>query len=301
MPLSSDTYTKSLQIDVVLNDKDAQSKLEEFAKNIKETYANLKEAGYIEEGKKDEKKPSYLSQQFKGFKDTLLDNIKKPFQDLGVTLAKNFTDLFKKAIEEIVKFAKNMFEETGEYDMQNSLKYNSEAWSNMVNYGLTGSQSYAYSKAMGYLNIGSEEELINYLSLGTKQQEMWQRMINIYESQYEDYAELGDAYNEFLIEWDLFKMELSKSLLDLLIQNKDVIKDFLYLGVDAMKAIVGFFGGSSYNSYGLTDTFGSTNSSSVSSTSNKVTINVNTSEAARTALETILGAGNLSQLSASLD
>jgi len=175
----------------------------------------------------------YTPQQYgqKAFQK-MTDSIEQ-FKDKALETFKNFvTDALKE------------LEEMASWDITGSTKYNKEASEMYMNYGLQGADAYAMNKALEATGI---DDIKTYLTDPMVQgnQALLDAFNDQYElakKQYQDDLEIAKEYQEFQKEFDLFKQELQKSLIDFFMDNKDTIMTILNFLMEAMQWLVDLVG-----------------------------------------------------------
>lgn len=160
-------------------------------------------------------------------------NIKEGLKEIG-----------SKALEILSNIAKNIIEkmdEMAQYNVSGSIFGTSEAREKMLQYGTSEAETYGLSKTMSTLNLKSEEDL---WYMNPNQREKFAQLIGRYTSKYQELAnkDFFKSYEEFKLEFQLFKEELYYDLISVIVDNKDTIMSFLKLGVEAMKGIINFLG-----------------------------------------------------------
>lgn len=146
---------------------------------------------------------SELNNYFKDFLDNTKDKVKEFFKDI-------YDD------------AKDMMKEIASYNLQTTTKYNSEAWSTMLQYGLTGKEAYAFNKAKQSIGVSSEEEFINAMQ-APGIADAFRDYFKKYSDSYEKDVKFASDMEEWFKSWNDFKKELSMDLLEFFADNKDEI------------------------------------------------------------------------------
>ncbi len=148
----------------------------------------------------------------------------------------NIKDFFKSALEE--------FDKISSYNLGTSLRYNQTAMENAMTYGLTGGQSYAFEKTKSRMGLQgvSDEDMYNWLGMNPTAQEKFADLIGKYTAEYNKIADdkLLESYEEFNFELQSLKDDLQLSLINFIVDNKDLITSFLQLGLQGMEAIMSF-------------------------------------------------------------
>lgn len=153
---------------------------------------------------------------------------------------KKITDKFVDGFEAMMKAAKAMFEEMASYDLGNSLFSNSSARAQALQYGLSNDQNYALTRAMNALNMKSEEDL---MYMNAAQREKFAELMGIYSARYNklENEAFFQEYQEFQLEFKLFKEEMQIDLISFFMENKEMIKSAMKMGISFMKGALEFF------------------------------------------------------------
>lgn len=173
----------------------------------------------------------------------------------GENIKKTLTDAITDAWEEASEMAS--------YDLGTSLISNSSARNTALQYGLSGSQNWAYGQVSSLLNITSEEDLFY---MNDKQRAKFAELMDKYTAKYEEYNESGifQTIQEFQLEWEEFKLDLQMDFLGWFADNKDLIRNvlnalmgFLQWIVEAVGNVLSWFDTSSSSSF-FSGLFGAT-------------------------------------------
>lgn len=215
---------------------------------------------------------------------------KKAFDKMADSI-ENFKD---KALETLKKFAEDALEELEEmasWDVFGSTKYNKDASEMYMSYGLQGADAYAMNKALEATGIDDIETYLTDPMVRGNQAllDAFDEQYEIAKKQYKEDLEIAKAYQEFQREFDVFKRELKKSLIDFFMDNKDTImtilkflmKSMQFL-VDLVGDIVSFFGGNTAKDRNdeqrqsdMNELLGVTNNSTISYDNRSNNVNVN--------------------------
>lgn len=201
--------------------------------------------------------------------DTAKKNIGNAFSKLMMNairkISSYFVNTFKNAFNEMAKMAS--------YDAGSTLISNSAARRQQLMFGLTGSQNYAMSKAMGILGMQSIEDL---MWANSAQRAEYNRLTEIFQRQYESLQSSGilQGAQKFQIDLAVLKSQFQNTIYKFIAAHSDTILGFLNGAMEFMSSVLEFFGG-------IADTLGfifgtngySTVSSAASSTSNAVSNN----------------------------
>lgn len=167
---------------------------------------------------------AYLSSSQKEGKDAytgLINGIKQKIYRGIEEIGRNIKD----KIESLYDNAISLIDKASRYSDSSKL-YNSDITSLKWNYGLNSSQAYAYSKANSITGVGGMEDL---WKLTSEQREFYSQMFDRYLNQYESWQENGflQDFQNFQIEWSLFKENLEVEVVEFFMNNKDNIKSLL--------------------------------------------------------------------------
>lgn len=192
---------------------------------------------------------------------SVFNNLSKSFLGISFSIKDAFSDVLKD-ISEMTSMSKGM----ATYATGSSLITNSAARQTQMKYGLSNSQTYAFTQASSLLGISSDEDLM-YMNQSQKQ--VFTQYMQKYSSWYEQLMSSGALQDiqQMQLEFAMFKQEVAVDLLQFVAQNKDTLlaaaKGIMSILEWVMKLATKLLGG----------IFG-TGSSSSSSTANNVTVNV---------------------------
>lgn len=215
---------------------------------------------------------------------------KKAFDKMADSI-ENFKD---KALETLKNFAEEALEELEEmasWDVFGSTKYNKDASEMYMSYGLQGADAYAMNRALEATGIDDIETYLTDPMVRGNQAllDAFDEQYEIAKKQYKEDLEIAKSYQEFQKEFDVFKRELKKSLIDFFMDNKDTIMTILkflmksmQLIVDLVGDIVSFFGGNTVKDRNdeqrqsdMNELLGVTNNSTISYDNRSNNVNVN--------------------------
>lgn len=197
---------------------------------------------------------------FGGFKEGF-NEWKKNSNDMNAAGKRAFAkmqssiiDFASKAKEAIVNFVKDAIEamqEMATWDLQNSKVFNQDVVEMYMQTGLQGADAYGMSKALETQGFGNMDDFIEAMPFMNQEQlEYMQEIAEINTKQYEEDLEVAQTFQEFQVEYDKFKQELQKSLIDFFMKNKDTIMTILeglmnILGtiLEVVDGIFGLFSG----------------------------------------------------------
>lgn len=172
--------------------------------------------------------------------EVMIGNLKTQFLNKLVDLANSFLSNIG-----------NLFKEAwGELDtmLRSSLLSDANTRENIFSYGFSASESYGFDKAKQMLGIQSEEDL---MYMNETQRSKFEEVMTKYSEKYEALYNSGffDKYLEFQIEMEEFKLDMQMEVIEFFMDNKNTIKKFMELSMNAMEFIVdalgwliGFFG-----------------------------------------------------------
>lgn len=211
--------------------------------------------------------------------DKMADSIEK-FKDKALSTLKKFSE---EALEELEKMAS--------WDVFGSTKYNKDASEMYMSYGLQGADAYAMNRALKATEIDDIETYLTDPMVRGNQAllDAFDEQYEIAKKQYQEDLEIAKAYQEFQKEFDVFKRELKKSLIDFFMDNKDTIMTILkflmksmQLIVDLVGDIVSFFGENTVKDRNdeqrqsdMNELLGVTNNSTISYDNRSNNVNVN--------------------------
>lgn len=163
----------------------------------------------------------------------------------------DFASSAKEAIINFVNDAIEAIQEMATWDLQNSKVFNQDAVEMYMQTGLQGADAYGMSKALETQGFGNVDDFIEAMPFMNQEQlEYMQEIAEINAKQYEEDLEVAQAFQEFQVEYDKFKQELQKSLIDFFMENKDTIMailegmmNFLSAILNVVDGIFGLFSG----------------------------------------------------------
>lgn len=155
------------------------------------------------------------------------------FFDAAKAIGDYFKKQFKAALDEAINMAS--------YSLNSSTKYNAQAWDNMMTYGLTGAQSYAFTQAKQAIGVSSDEELYQAM-MSPSLQQSFKEYFELYEKSYQEDIEAAKEMQQFQKEMEQFEKEMQMELLGFLSDNKDTISDVLKLSITFMDGVLDALG-----------------------------------------------------------
>lgn len=159
----------------------------------------------------------------------------------------DFATKAKDAIIDFVNDAIEAMQDMAAWDLQNSKVYNQDAVNMYMQTGLQGANAYGMSKALETQGFSSMDDFIEAMPFMNQEQLAYmQEIAEINKEQYAEDLEVALAFQEFQVEYDKFKQELQKSLIDFFMENKDTIMTILegmmnFLGA-ILNVVDGIFG-----------------------------------------------------------
>lgn len=159
----------------------------------------------------------------------------------------DFATKAKDAIIDFVNDAIEAMQDMAAWDLQNSKVFNQDAVNMYMQTGLQGANAYGMSKALETQGFGSMDDFIEAMPFMNQEQLAYmQEIAEINKEQYAEDLEVALAFQEFQVEYDKFKQELQKSLIDFFMKNKDTIMTLLegmmnFLGA-ILNVVDGIFG-----------------------------------------------------------
>ena len=140
----------------------------------------------------------------------------------------DFATKAKDAIIDFVNDAIEAMQDMATWDLQNSKVFNQDAVNMYMQTGLQGANAYGMSKALETQGFGSMDDFIESMPFMNQEQLAYmQEIAEINKKQYAEDLEVALAFQEFQVEYDKFKQELQKSLIDFFMKNKDTIMTIL--------------------------------------------------------------------------
>lgn len=173
---------------------------------------------------------------------------KETISSIGNHFKDKAEDMFDSLVESGQQFFKDLFTEASKtlsdlasYNLSSSLVINSDAREQMLQYGLTESENYAFSKVKEEMGIKSEEDLFY---MNESQRERFAERIGYYTDKYDSLNQSGflQDWQNYQIEMQEFKQEMTMDVAQFLVENKDTIKTFMETGLSFMKTVVNILG-----------------------------------------------------------
>lgn len=203
-----------------------QEELGDSFKKVKAETKKKKEETQKEETSKWKTTISSIGNYFK-------DVAKQTFKKIGEDVGEYFKQVFESAIETL--------DEVASYNLGTSLSINSDARNQMLQYGLTEAQNYAFAKVKEEMGISSEEDLFY---MNEAQQERFAERIGYYSDKYDSLNQSGflQEWQNYQIEMKEFKEEMIMDVAQFLVDNKEPIQKFMQAGLSFMKTVVEILG-----------------------------------------------------------
>ena len=237
--------------EIEMFDKDNES-LDE----LKQKLADLQKSEFNDDEESDDGNGSFFGSFKEGFDEWLAQASdmnaagKNAFNNMQRKIA-DFATKAKDAIIDFVNDAIEAMQDMAAWDLQNSKVYNQDAVNMYMQTGLQGADAYGMSKALETQGFGSMDDFIEAMPFMNQEQLAYmQEIAEINAKQYEEDLEVALAFQEFQVEYDKFKQELQKSLIDFFMENKDTIMTILegmmnFLGaiLNVVDGIFGLFSG----------------------------------------------------------
>lgn len=196
-------------------------------------------------------KEVYLSTK-KSTKSSMKEN-KKNFQASGATMSQFVkqglgtlsAQLIQTAIkvgEKVVSEAKKVIESVATYSVSTSYKVNSEARNQMLTYGLSESQNYAFTQTKSLMGISSDEDLF---WMNDNQRQMFSTLMSKETEIYNKMMSDGtlEGFQEMQIDLALLKQEFYANVVQFISQHKDLIINAMETGMGALTGIMYIVGG----------------------------------------------------------
>lgn len=166
------------------------------------------------------------------------------WEKVGKTVGKYAANKLESALNKFVdSFGKLLsnaldeFDEMSQYNLETSLRVNSDVREQALQYGLSSAQNYAFDKVKDVMGISSEEDL--YM-MTPEQQNRFAELIGKYTSQYQEIADkdLFSKYEEYQAAVQDFQDELQLEIIEFFAENKDTIISVMEFLMDALSAIL---------------------------------------------------------------
>jgi len=241
-------------------DNKALKEMREELKKLKQEQAKRESNSEdIINGKEDKKGiVSNFSSGFKGaYKEWVMENAdftkhgKDAFNKMKDTISKWASKAYE-AIKEFVESAIKELQEMASWDLKNSNTYNSDAVGLYMQTGLQGAEAYGFSKALETQGFNSFDDFISAMPFMNEQQLSYMKEVaEISARQYDEDLEVAREFQNFQKEYDVFKREMQKEVIDFFMRNKytimTVMKGIFILSdklVNAVAGIVDYLTGS---------------------------------------------------------
>lgn len=139
--------------------------------------------------------------------------------------------------EKILNEAKKMINEVSTYAISTSYKVNSSARNQMLEYGLSESQNYAFTQVKSIMGISSDEDLF---WMNDNQRQMFSRLMSKEMEIYDKMTSNGtlEGFQEMQIDLQLLKQEFYANVVQFIAQNKDLIITTIQTGTNALLSIM---------------------------------------------------------------
>ena len=221
----------------------SNNNLEEMKRLLKQLQGDIDYETDDTSSKKEGKLKTFgksFKNEFKEWFDDMKDMsrlAKSVFNNIKMTIA----GWARKALASIKQFVKDAITEIKEMASWSSTSnvFNKDAASMYMNYGLTGKDAYAMSKALETQGFGSIDEYLENLPFMNQQQlDYMKEIAEISAEDYDNSIETSKVFQEFEKEYAVFKKELQSSLIDFFMSNKDVIIGFFKFAMNALDGIL---------------------------------------------------------------
>lgn len=149
----------------------------------------------------------------------------------------NVLTSFLKGFKNVLSDALSEFDEMSQYSLETSLRVNSSVREQALQYGLSSSENYAFSKAKNVMGITSEEDL--YM-MTPAQQERFANLIGKYTNQYQKISDknLFAKYEEYQAAVQDFQDEFQMEVIEFFAENKDTIISVMNFLMECLSAIL---------------------------------------------------------------
>ena len=222
-----DEYTKGIELKFKSNIDNIIDQVEGLKKDAEEIFMNFSPSGKstVEETKDSEeftnsifkfsKSVNEWAQKQEGLSELLTVQLPTSWMGVGTSLAKSAISMFKKAFEEL----NEMF--------SYSYLSNKAVRELRLTYGLDAGEAYSYSKAADIMGISSLED---FSFMTDEQYSLFQKTAQSFQSLYDEYGsdeEFNEQMYEFQVELERLKIEVLKPFLEIIINNKETIMNFI--------------------------------------------------------------------------
>lgn len=203
--------------------------------NNKDNKNNKKES-FIPLGKKEDFagtfKDSFKTSILGGF-DTILGMVGDKFAEVIIKVGEKLMENIKKTFDEAWSTLKNMVNQ----NISTMDYYNSEYVNLYRNYGLTGEEAYAVQGALKKIGFDSLDDIINNADIVNDQMlDKFNDFYEIYKDEYSKSIELSAEMDSFYDEFDVLKENIKESVIQFIVNNKDVI-------IGALNAVLSIMNG----------------------------------------------------------
>ena len=170
-----------------------------------------------------------FGEQAKKYNEVLIGNLQTRFFVKLEEASKSFLN----SLENVFTDAWNEYKEM----QQASLMTNQTTRENMFAYGFTPGQSYGFEQAKSMLGIQGEEDL---WYMNQTQREQFQRIMTKYAEKYTSLADSGffDTMLNYQIEMQEMKQDLQMTIVEFIVNNKDLIISFMTMSMSFLKGIM---------------------------------------------------------------
>lgn len=245
---------KNLNLDKLFKDDVAKGLNEAIGKfkikqaelsSLQKQFDELRKIGSKSKEAKDlqaeiQKRQKELSKSQKGSYDSQ-QAFKENVQKKIIEAVKKVADYVRQQFQELYASAKQLMEDVSDYITDSKYKVmSSSAREQMLTYGLSESENYAFSKVKSEMGISSEEDLF---WMTKEQQEYFAERIGYWTEQYGKTKELAKMFQEYETEMANLKQDLTVNFIQFFLENRDLIKSVMTMSLEFMKFIITVLGG----------------------------------------------------------
>lgn len=163
--------------------------------------------------------------------DKIFTKVQAFYKVLGIDLKNTFKDITDNIREAFGK------QGIASYNLGSSLFTNASARESAFKFGLSSSQNYALTKTRGLLNLQSDEDL---MYMNKDQKEYFNQLMKKYGDWYTKLESSGvfRSVQEMQLEFEMFKQEISYTLLEWFAENKELIMTVLKGSLEVFEKIL---------------------------------------------------------------
>lgn len=157
---------------------------------------------------------------------------------VAVNLAQKLAQKIGEYIDEVKKYAIDMIEDISTFSRDTNV-FSKEATDLAMNYGLTGANAYAWTKALEETGFGSIDDYIENGWAATEEtNNRLKNLLEVYKQSYKDNEKFATNFQNFKNDWEDIKKQFAVEIINFFSTNKDLIKTFLSVTLTIMRGLL---------------------------------------------------------------